>query len=153
MPVRSDRPVPVRQGGSELPGKAIGKYVRVPPRKAREVVELIKGLPVEDAEQVVRFSKRRGAQDGRESPESRGVQRPAIPGERDAPSPRRASRRGRGAHAQTGHAPSPGRPKRYPETDKSHQNRCGGALRMEGFAMASLPKTGATRKGPDGTEG
>jgi large subunit ribosomal protein L22 len=61
MPVRSDRPVPVRQGGSELPGKAIGKYVRVPPRKAREVVELIKGLPVEDAEQVVRFSKRRGA--------------------------------------------------------------------------------------------
>lgn len=44
-----------------MPGKAIGKYLRVPPRKAREVTELIRGLPVEEAEQVVRFSKRRGA--------------------------------------------------------------------------------------------
>jgi len=44
-----------------LPGRAIGKYLRVPPRKAREVAELIKGLPVEEAEQVVRFSKRRAA--------------------------------------------------------------------------------------------
>lgn len=61
MPDRSDRPAPVRQGGSDLPGKAIGKYLRVPPRKAREVADLIRGLPVEDAEQVVRFSKRRGA--------------------------------------------------------------------------------------------
>jgi large subunit ribosomal protein L22 len=44
-----------------LAGRAIGKYVRVPPRKAREVLELIRGLPVEQAEQVVRFSKRRAA--------------------------------------------------------------------------------------------
>lgn len=44
-----------------MPGKAIGKYLRVPPRKAREVADLIRGLPVEEAEQVVRFSKRRGA--------------------------------------------------------------------------------------------
>jgi large subunit ribosomal protein L22 len=44
-----------------LPGRAIGKYLRVPPRKAREVVELIRGLPVEEAEQVVKFSKRRAA--------------------------------------------------------------------------------------------
>jgi len=44
-----------------LPGRAIGKYLRVPPRKAREVVELIKGLPVEEAQQVVKFSRRRAA--------------------------------------------------------------------------------------------
>jgi large subunit ribosomal protein L22 len=44
-----------------LPGRAIGRYLRVPPRKAREVVELIRGLPVEEAEQVVRFSNRRAA--------------------------------------------------------------------------------------------
>lgn len=61
MPDRSDGLAPVRQGGSELPGKAIGKYLRVPPRKAREVADMIRGLPVEEAEQVVRFSKRRGA--------------------------------------------------------------------------------------------
>ncbi len=44
-----------------MPGKAVGKYLRVPPRKAREVVELIRGLPVEEAKQVVAFSKRRAA--------------------------------------------------------------------------------------------
>jgi len=44
-----------------LPGRAVGKYLRVPPRKAREVLELIRGLPVEEATQVVRFCKRRGA--------------------------------------------------------------------------------------------
>jgi len=44
-----------------LPGRAIGKYLKVPPRKAREVVELIRGLPVEEAQQVVKFSKRRAA--------------------------------------------------------------------------------------------
>ncbi len=44
-----------------MPGRAIGKYLKVPPRKAREVVELIRGLPVEQAQQVVNFSKRRAA--------------------------------------------------------------------------------------------
>ena len=44
-----------------MPGRAVGKYLRVPPRKAREVVELIRGLPVEQAQQVVGFSKRRAA--------------------------------------------------------------------------------------------
>ncbi len=44
-----------------MPGKAIGRYLRVPPRKAREVVELIRGLPLEQAQQVVGFSKRRAA--------------------------------------------------------------------------------------------
>ena len=44
-----------------MPGKAAGKYLKVPPRKAREVVDLIKGLPVEEAEQVIKFSKRRAA--------------------------------------------------------------------------------------------
>lgn len=44
-----------------MPGTAVGKYLRVPPRKAREVVELIKGLPVGQAQQVVKFSKRRAA--------------------------------------------------------------------------------------------
>lgn len=44
-----------------MPGKAVSKYLRVPPRKAREVVELIRGLPVEEAQQVMTFSKRRAA--------------------------------------------------------------------------------------------
>lgn len=44
-----------------MPGKAIGKYLRVPPRKAREVLALIRGLPAEEAAQVVRFCKRRSA--------------------------------------------------------------------------------------------
>ena len=44
-----------------MPGTATGKYLKVPPRKAREVVELIRGLPVEQAQQVVQFSKRRAA--------------------------------------------------------------------------------------------
>ena len=44
-----------------MPGMAMGKYLKVPPRKAREVVELIRGLPVEQAEQLVKFSKRRAA--------------------------------------------------------------------------------------------
>ncbi len=44
-----------------MPGKAIGRYLRVPPRKAREVVELIRGMPVEQAQQVVKFTKRRAA--------------------------------------------------------------------------------------------
>lgn len=44
-----------------MPAKAVGKYMRVPPRKAREVVELIEGLPVDRAEQVVKFCRRRAA--------------------------------------------------------------------------------------------
>jgi large subunit ribosomal protein L22 len=44
-----------------LPGRAVGKYLRVPPRKARDVVEQIRGLPVEEAEEIMRFSKRRAA--------------------------------------------------------------------------------------------
>ena len=44
-----------------MPGRAIGKYLKVPPRKARDIVNLIRGLPVEDAQQLVRFSKRRAA--------------------------------------------------------------------------------------------
>lgn len=41
-------------------GKAITKYVRISPRKARLAADLIRGLPVEEATQQLRFCNLRG---------------------------------------------------------------------------------------------
>src|SRR5688572_26327008 len=41
-------------------GKAITKYVRISPRKARLAADLIRGLPVEEATQQLRFCSLRG---------------------------------------------------------------------------------------------
>ena len=43
--------------------RATAKYVRVAPRKARAVVSLIRGLPVEKALEVLQFSTRAAAVD------------------------------------------------------------------------------------------
>ena len=40
--------------------KAITKYVRISPRKARYAADLIRGLPVEQANQQLMYSKLRG---------------------------------------------------------------------------------------------
>ncbi len=44
-----------------MPGRATGKYLKVPPRKVRAVADLIRGMPVTEAEQVIRFSRQRAA--------------------------------------------------------------------------------------------
>lgn len=43
--------------------RATAKYVRVAPRKARAVVSLIRGLPVERAAEVLQFSTRAVSED------------------------------------------------------------------------------------------
>lgn len=41
--------------------RAIGRFIRVPPRKARLIVDLIRGQDVEQALTVVRFTRKRAA--------------------------------------------------------------------------------------------
>jgi large subunit ribosomal protein L22 len=41
-------------------GKAVTKYVRISPRKARLAADLIRGLPIEDARAQLMFSRLRG---------------------------------------------------------------------------------------------
>lgn len=44
-----------------MEAKAIAKYIRISPRKAREVVKLMHGKPVEEALAILRFTPNRGA--------------------------------------------------------------------------------------------
>jgi len=44
-----------------LEAKAIAKYIRVSPRKARLVVDLIRGKKVDEAEAILRFTPNRAA--------------------------------------------------------------------------------------------
>lgn len=44
-----------------MEAKAIAKFIRISPRKARLVAENIKGLPVEDAINVLRFTPKKAA--------------------------------------------------------------------------------------------
>ncbi len=49
--------MPRRGGASTLPGaRAIARYVRVSPRKARRVIDLIRGLPANEALTVLKFA-------------------------------------------------------------------------------------------------
>lgn len=43
--------------------KAVGKYVRVSPRKARLVIDLIRGQKVGEASRILKFSQKSVAQD------------------------------------------------------------------------------------------
>ena len=45
-----------------MEAKAVARYVRVSPRKARLVVDLIRGKSVEDASAILRFSPRHAAE-------------------------------------------------------------------------------------------
>lgn len=44
-----------------MEAKAIAKYIRVSPRKARQVVDLMRGKSVEEALALLRFTPNRGA--------------------------------------------------------------------------------------------
>ena len=46
-----------------MEAKAVARYVRVSPRKARLVVDLIRGKDVADAQAVLRFTPRAAAED------------------------------------------------------------------------------------------
>lgn len=39
-----------------MEARAVAKYVRISPRKANQILELIRGLPVDNAEEVLQFS-------------------------------------------------------------------------------------------------
>lgn len=41
--------------------KSVGKYIRISPQKARLVLEMIKGKPVEEALNVLKFTPKRAA--------------------------------------------------------------------------------------------
>lgn len=45
-----------------MESRATAKYVRVSPRKAREVVDLVRGKSVPDAEAILRFTPRAAAE-------------------------------------------------------------------------------------------
>ena len=44
-----------------MESKAIGKYIRISPRKARLVAKNVNGLPVEDALNILRFTPKKAA--------------------------------------------------------------------------------------------
>ena len=44
-----------------MESKAIGKYIRISPRKARLVAKKVNGLPVEDALNLLRFTPKKAA--------------------------------------------------------------------------------------------
>lgn len=44
-----------------MEGKAVTRYVRMSPRKMRQVIDLIRGKEVEHAYQILRFSPKRAA--------------------------------------------------------------------------------------------
>ncbi|EPR42625.1 ribosomal protein L22 [Desulfovibrio sp. X2] len=46
-----------------MEAKAVAKYVRISPRKTRLVADNIKGMPVEDAMNVLRFTPKKAAQE------------------------------------------------------------------------------------------
>lgn len=48
---------------NDIEVRATAKYVRVTPRKARAVIDLIRGLPVERAHEVLQFTNRAAAED------------------------------------------------------------------------------------------
>ncbi|MBU1701377.1 MAG: 50S ribosomal protein L22 [Candidatus Eisenbacteria bacterium] len=41
-----------------MEAKAIARYVRISPRKANQVLELIRGLPVDRAEEILQYTQR-----------------------------------------------------------------------------------------------
>jgi len=45
----------------EMEGRAIAKYVKVSPRKARQVAELVQGKPVEEALNILHFSPKKAS--------------------------------------------------------------------------------------------
>jgi len=45
-----------------MEAKAVARYVRVSPRKARQVVDLIRGKSVDDASAILRFTPRAAAE-------------------------------------------------------------------------------------------
>ena len=45
-----------------MEAKAVAKYIRISPRKARLVVDLIRGKGVEEAEAILRFTPNRAAE-------------------------------------------------------------------------------------------
>jgi len=44
-----------------MEAKAVAKYIRISPRKVREVVKLMRGKPVDEALAILRFTPNRGA--------------------------------------------------------------------------------------------
>jgi large subunit ribosomal protein L22 len=44
--------------GEVMEARAVARYVRISPRKANQVLELIRGLPVDTAQEVLSFSTR-----------------------------------------------------------------------------------------------
>ena len=44
-----------------MESKAIGRYIRISPRKARLVARNVNGLPVEDALNILRFTPKKAA--------------------------------------------------------------------------------------------
>ena len=44
-----------------MESKAIAKFVRISPQKARLVVDLVRGKKVEEADQILAFSRKRAA--------------------------------------------------------------------------------------------
>jgi ribosomal protein L22 len=59
------KPKPKEEKGAPTPlvVRASARYVRVAPRKARHLADQIRGLPIEDARSLLRFSPRGAAQD------------------------------------------------------------------------------------------
>lgn len=45
-----------------MEAKAVAKYIRVSPRKARQVVDLIRGKSIQDAYTILKFTPNKGAE-------------------------------------------------------------------------------------------
>src|SRR5262249_38717421 len=54
---------PVANAGGTMEARAKARYVRVTPRKARRVVDLIRGLPADQAQAVLQFAPQAASDD------------------------------------------------------------------------------------------
>jgi large subunit ribosomal protein L22 len=62
-PARKPAPKPKAEPVAIAPVRASAKYLRVSPRKARLVADQIRGLPIDDARSLLRFSPRGAAEE------------------------------------------------------------------------------------------
>ena len=132
-----------------MEARAQARYVRVTPQKARRVVDLIRGLPADEAQAVLQFAPQAASEPVGKVLDERDRQRRAQPARLDRgtlwSSPRRTSTRVRRSSG-SGRAPRAGLPD--PQAHQPHHRRRAGQTRRSAG-------TGDTRReGPaSGSEG
>ena len=50
------------EGGNRMKVRAIAKYIRVSPRKMKPIADMVRGKSVKDAQAILKFTPRKGAE-------------------------------------------------------------------------------------------